>query len=446
MPEQSGNADDGSAGDAKIGTTEVGRSDSGDAEVLKAEGGDAGVGQANSGDYRPGRAFELEVNRVATGGASLGAGPDGRTVFVTGAIPGERLSAVADTVHRSRVEASIHHIIDPSPDRVHPPCSHVGDGCGGCDWQHITPQRQSDLRRDIVADCLRRLARMPDIDIRPGPELAPVGYRTTVRAAVSQGRAAYRARGSHETVTIDHCLVAHPLVEELLVEGRFGSATEVVVRAGANTGERLVVVDPVVDGVELPDGVKVVGRDELAAGARPHYHEEIGGLRLQISADTFFQCRPDGALALAQLAGDAVSDGDGVLLDAYCGMGLFGALAGIGRSVIGVESNPSAVADARYNIGPHGRVVEGDFERWPVEPVGVAIADPSRVGLGRRGCDRIAESGARLLALVSCDPASLARDAGLLAERGYQLDHVTVLDLFGHTSHVETVSRFSLAG
>lgn len=285
---------------------------------------------------------------------------------------------------------------------------------------------------------------MADVDIRVGPELSPTGYRTTVRAAVVDGRAAYRLRGSHDTVVVDSCLVAHPLVEELLIDGRFGSATQVVVRAGANTGERLVVVDPIADGVRVPDGVKVVGRDELAAGARPHYHEEIGGLRLQISADTFFQCRPDGAMVLAELAGDAVADADGVLLDAYCGMGLFGALSGMGRSVIGVESNPSAVADAVYNLGPHGRVIEADFERWPVEPVGVVIADPSRVGLRKKGCDRVAESRAKLLALVSCDPASLARDAGLLAERGYELDHVTVVDLFGHTSHVETVSRFVL--
>lgn len=147
-------------------------------------------------------------------------------------------------------------------------------------------------------------------------------------------------------------------------------------------------------------------------------------------------------LALAQLAGDAVADAEGPLLDGYCGVGLFGALAGIGRPVIGVESDPSAVADATWNLRPHGRVVGERFERWTPEPVAVAILDPSRSGLRAEACDRLAETGAELLALVSCDPASLARDAGLLAERGYVLDKVTVLDLFGHTSHIETLSRF----
>jgi 23S rRNA (uracil1939-C5)-methyltransferase len=386
--------------------------------------------------------FELTVDRVATGGAAIGAGPDGRVVFVADAIPGERVGVQPVALHRNRIEARLVEVLEPSPDRVDPPCPHVADGCGGCDWQHVAPSRQSALRREVVVDCLRRLARLEAIPVDNAPALPVDGYRTTVRAAVVGGRAAYRMRSSHDTVAIGTCPIAHPLVEELLVDGRFGSATEVVVRVGANTGERLVVVDPTTEGVSVPDGVKVVGVDELDAGARPHYHEELGGLRLQISARSFFQCRPDGALLLAQLAGDAVADAEGTLLDGYCGVGLFGALAGIGRLVIGVESDPSAVADATWNLRPHGRVVHQRFEHWEPEPVGAAILDPARAGLKADACDRVAASGAELVALVSCDPASLARDAGLLTERGYDLEQVTVVDLFGHTSHIETVSRF----
>ncbi len=389
-----------------------------------------------------GQRFELTVDRAATGGAAIGAGPDGRVVFVPGAIPGERVTVDAAVVHRNRIEAELIEVVEASPDRVEPACPHVADRCGGCDWQHVSAERQAALRRDIVADCLRRLAKIDGVEVAAGPSLPTDGYRTTVRAAVVDGRAAYRVGGSHDTVTIDSCTIAHPLVEELLVEGRFGSASEVVVRAGANTGERLVVVDPSTEGVVVPDGVKLVGTDELDAGARPHYHEELAGLRLQISARSFFQCRPDGALALAQMAGDAVADAEGALLDGYCGVGLFGAVAGIGRMVVGVESDPSAVADATWNLRPHGRVIEERFERWSPEPVGAAILDPARAGLKAEACDRVVETGAELIALVSCDPASLARDAKLLTERGYQLDRVTVFDLFGHTSHIETLSRF----
>ncbi|MEL6983419.1 MAG: TRAM domain-containing protein [Actinomycetota bacterium] len=389
-----------------------------------------------------GQRFELTVDRAATGGAAIGAGPDGRIVFVPDAIPGERVTVDAAVVHRNRIEATLVDVVEASGDRVEPTCPHVAQGCGGCDWQHVAADRQAALRRDIVADCLRRLAKIDDVEITPGPTLPVDGYRTTVRAAVVDGRAAYRLRGSHDTVTIDSCGIAHPLVEELLVDGRFGSASEVVVRAGANTGERLVVVDPTTDGVVVPDGVKLVGVDELDAGARPHYHEELVGLRLQISARSFFQCRPDGALLLAEMAGDAVADAEGALLDGYCGVGLFGAVSGIGRQVIAVESDPSAVADATWNLRPHGRVINERFERWTPEPVGAAIVDPARAGLKAEACDRLVETGAELVALISCDPASLARDASLLAERGYTLDRVTVFDLFGHTSHIETLSRF----
>ncbi len=394
------------------------------------------------------RPFAVSVDRVATGGAALGPGPDGRVVFVSGAIPGEKVSATATAVHRSRVDGQCIDVVDPSADRVEPPCRHAASSwhqaCGGCDWQFIGADRQRSLRVEIVKDCLSRLARLEELPpVISGPPLPADGYRTTVRAVVTGGRAGYRRRRSNDPVVVDECIIAHPLVEELLVEGRFGpSTTEVMIRVGANTGERMVVVDPVADQVAVPEGVVVVGRDELAAGSRPHIHEVVGGRRLQISADSFFQCRPDGALAMTQIMGDMLAPFAGPMLDAYCGVGLFAALAAVGRPVIGVESNPSAAADARWNLRPHGRVVESTVERWKPEPVGVVVADPARVGLKAKACDVLAATGATALALISCDPASLARDSLLLTERGYTLDRVVVLDLFGHTSHVETISLF----
>ncbi|MEM9134729.1 MAG: TRAM domain-containing protein [Actinomycetota bacterium] len=391
--------------------------------------------------------FVVEPDRVATGGNALGRAPDGRVVFVDGALPGERVRVEVTAGHKKRLEARTVEVLRPAAARRVAPCAAVSAGCGGCDWQHAQPDHQRELRRAVVEDCLRRLARIEHPPVVLGPELPADRYRTTVRAAVHRGRAGYRGRRSHEVVHGGSCLVAHPLVEELLVDGRFGSAEEVVLRCGARTGERLALVTPTAEGVRLPDDVLVVGADEVAAGHPAAHHEEIAGRRLRISARSFFQCRPDGAEALielvaAALGGSVGAADEGPLLDAYGGVGLFGAVLGRDRPVIGVESSPSSSADAVVNYASGAEVHRRRVEEWNPVPVAAVIADPARAGLGKRAAARLAATGAPVLALVSCDPASLARDAALLDGHGYALTSVTTVDLFAQTSHVEAVSRF----
>jgi 23S rRNA (uracil1939-C5)-methyltransferase len=147
-----------------------------------------------------------------------------------------------------------------------------------------------------------------------------------------------------------------------------------------------------------------------------------------------------------------LGEGGGTLLDAYAGVGLFSTLLGRGpgdgrqgseRAVIAVESNPSSAADARINLPSSADVVVSRVEDWSPRSVDLVVADPSRRGLEARGADLLAATGAGRLVLVSCDPASLGRDARLLVDRGFALEQVTVVDLFGHTSHVEAVSVFA---
>lgn len=393
--------------------------------------------------------FETRVDRIATGGRCLGVAPDGRTLFVPESIPGERVSVEVVKEYSRRLDGRLKAVIEPSADRVEPSCAAYHDGCGGCDWLHIAASRQSQLRIDIVADCLRRLGRLDDVEIRGGPKLPADGYRTTVRAAVVNGKAGFRSRDSHDVVSVDTCQISHPMIERMLAESFWGSAEEVVLRVGHNTGESMAIVSPLVTGdvrvaeVNPASPTVIVGADELAGGRPPHIHETLDGVRLQISAGAFFQCRPDGATALAGAVQDVIAAYDGVLLDAYCGVGLFGVLCGMGRSVVAVEANPAAAGDARWNLRNHGEVFETRFEQWPAQPVGVAVADPARAGLQADGVAKLVECGPAVIALVSCDPASLARDAALLDNAGYGLDRVTVVDLFGQTSHVETVSAFT---
>jgi 23S rRNA (uracil1939-C5)-methyltransferase len=279
-------------------------------------------------------------------------------------------------------------------------------------------------------------------------ELPVEGYRTTVRGLVDNGRFAFRKRHGHDPVTPEHCLVAHPLLDELIHEGRFGSAAAVTLRCGARTGERLAVVSPGAadTDVSLPDDVLVVGADELAAGRHAWIHEVVAGHRFRISARSFFQARPDGADALVDAVRAAIGNvpDDAVVADLYAGVGLFAATATGRARVIAVERDRSSVADATHNLRDRdARIVRCDVARWRPSPADAVIADPARDGLGRRAAERIAATGAPVAALVSCDPASFARDTKLLAGHGFGLDRVTLVDLFGHTTHVEVVGRFS---
>jgi 23S rRNA (uracil1939-C5)-methyltransferase len=270
--------------------------------------------------------------------------------------------------------------------------------------------------------------------MRPLVELASSGYRTTLRAAVAGGRAGYRRARGHTVVQVDSCEVAHPLIEDLVINGRYGSAREVVLRCGARTGQRLAA--------PIPDSAITVPADVRSQ----HFHEVAAGRRWQISARSFFQSRPDGADALAALvesAAEAVAPG-GIAVDLYSGVGLFaGVLATAGWSVTSVETSTDAVVDARANLRDDSvEILCADVTTWPATPADLAVANPGRAGLGAEGAAAVQATGAKRVVLVSCDVGALGRDAGLLRRAGYAVTSVTPVDMFPHTFHVEVVTVF----
>jgi len=386
---------------------------------------------------------ELVTTGVAVGGAAVARDGEGRVVFVDGALAGERVQVEVTQAKRSFRRARTVSVLEASPGRVEPACPEVRRGCGGCDLPFASHAEQRLMKASMVADALGRIGRLDAVpSVGAGPDLATSGFRTTVRAAVVDGRAALRRRHSHELVEVGSCRVAHPLVEELLVGGRYGDAGEVTIRVGARTGERMVVTDGEPGSVHLPDGVVVTTRADDDA----HVHEVVGGRRFRISPRSFFQTRADGADALVEVVGRAVDGSGGTLVDLCAGVGLFGVTLGPAFDrVVAVESNRSATDDAAVNLAHLGDRVSVDrvaVERWRPVAADVVVADPSRSGLAREGVERVAATGAGLVVLVSCDAGSLGRDAGLLAASGYRLDDVTLVDLFPDTAHVEVVSTY----
>jgi 23S rRNA (uracil1939-C5)-methyltransferase len=356
-------------------------------------------------------------------------------VFVTGALPDETVRVEIVAERRDYARGRVLEVLAGSPHRVTPLCPELARGCGGCQWQHAALGEQRRLKEDIVADALRRIGHIEDPPLAPTVALPAEGYRTTIRAAVTGGRAGYRRARTHHMVAVGSCLVAHPLLVDLLVNGRYEGAREVVLRCGSRTGERLAAPHPTDAAIRVADDVR-----------RDHFHEMVADRTWRISAASFFQTRPDGADALAALVAKAADElgAAGVALDLYSGVGLFaGTLATRGWSVTAVEGSASAVEDARVNLAADDvAVVRADVTTWAPPPADLVVADPSRSGLGRDGVAVVVAAGARRVVLASCDSAAVGRDAGLLRDAGYALTSVTPIDLFPHTFHVEALTIF----
>jgi len=378
---------------------------------------------------------DLVPTAMIAGGRALAREPEGRVVFITGALPTERVRVAVETEHRGYLSAHLVEVLEPSPHRVVPPCPELARGCGACPWQHVDVSAQRSFKRDIVLDALKRIGGLNHVAIRPTVELPAWSYRTAVRADVTNGRAGFRRARSHQSVAVDDCLVAHPLLVPLITEARYPDAHEVLLRCGTRTGDRLALTTPKRAAAAVPDDVRT-----------DFIHEYAAGQRWRISAPSFFQSRTDGVDELANLVGDAADELGriGRAVDLYSGVGLFaGVLAARGWSVTAVESSPTAAADARTNLGAFdAAVVAADVTKWSATPADVVVADPSRRGLGRAGVATVSATGARRVILVSCDAASLGRDAALLRRDGFALTALTLVDMFPHTFHVEVVSTF----
>jgi 23S rRNA (uracil1939-C5)-methyltransferase len=384
----------------------------------------------------------LHIERLVAGGDAMARDTDGRVVFVDGALPGETADVEFIEEKRDFARARLRSVAVASAQRVAPPCAHVAEGCGGCNWQHLAASAQHDAKVDIVREAFARTGRLPEVRIARGASVGHDALRTTVRMAVTaDGRLGFRRSGSHDVVGVEHCLVMHPRLAQLISDIRVRGVGEVTLRCGDATGER---------GVWSHDRARLLGLpDDVATGAGAVVHEEVAGVRLRVAMESFFQASRQAAELLVDAVGRAshgLLDGsEGPVVDAYGGIGLFSATL-VPRDVqaVVVESSKSACDDAYSNLrGRTADIVQARFEQWVAQPAGLVIADPARSGLGKPGVGVIVETDAPRVVLVSCDAVAAARDARLLVDAGYQLDNVEVLDLFPHTHHVEVVATYN---
>jgi tRNA/tmRNA/rRNA uracil-C5-methylase (TrmA/RlmC/RlmD family) len=431
--------------------------------------------------FQAGQIVQLTVTDVAHGGWCVARPQDGPVVFIRHALPGETVMARITEVTSRLARAEAIEILTPSPDRVEPPCPYAGPGaCGGCDWQHATLPAQREIKAAVIRQQLKRMAgldREVTVEALPGDEGpgdgkpgAGLGWRTRVQYAVRpDGVAGLRGHRSHEVIPIDDCLIAHPAINDLgLTARRWPGTASVEALVAAGSGERAVIVTakgsvppdaaPQADAVLRRTGA--AGRGLTPLRGRAYLTQHAAGQDWRVSASAFWQVHPGAADALtaAVLTALGPRPGDSVL-DLYCGAGLFaGALApavGAAGTVTGVESDPAAVRDARHNLRPWpwAQVHRGDVAvvlRRDHPEARLVVADPPRAGLAREvidylGADRDGVNGgsADRFAYVSCDPATLARDIGLLVARGWSLADLRAFDAFPMTHHVECVATLT---
>ena len=385
---------------------------------------------------RAGDLVELHIDALAAGGDGVGRLADGRVVFVPLAAPGDRVRARLVSLRSRFARAELDRVLEPGPARVAPVCPVFG-ACGGCAWQHVVYDAQCEAKRAIVEDALRRIGRLapPEVDFVRSPR--PLAYRARTRVLVEGGRVGYRRRASRELCAVEACPVLVPVVDDAL--------------------RRLVAAPPAED-----------GEWELAAGAAgavahplrgPGEALEIaaGGGSLRISPGVFFQAH--AGLRERLLEALARSAGAGALaLELYAGAGFFTlSLARTFARVVAVEGEPDAAADLRHNAARAAlsgvAVVESRVEEALADAdlLGGArpdavVLDPPRTGLAPGAAGRIAALAPRRIVYLSCDPATLARDAAALVAAGYALEGVVAFDLFPQTPHVEVLARLAPTG
>ena len=443
--------------------------------------------------------YEVRIEDMGHDGAGIGK-IDGYPLFVKDALIGDVAEVKIIKAKKNYAYARLMHLITPSPYRVTPRCP-VARQCGGCQIQALDYGQQLLFKKHMVENNLRRIGGLTDVEVLPvlGMDV-PYRYRNKAQFPIGTDKdgnpvAGFYAGRTHSIIPCTDCMLGEAVNAEILslvldhmkkyhipaydeITGE-GLVRHVLIRSAFATGERMVCL--VLNGDQIP------GQEELAEQLRKisgmtsvmgninrersnvilgnrvfliwgktYITDKIGDVSYQISPLSFYQVNPvqtqklyETALSYAGLTGTET------VWDLYCGIGTISLfLARKAKKVYGVEIVPQAIADARRNaklnniqnaeffVGKSEEVLPAYYQKNG-GTADVIVVDPPRKGCDETLLDTIARMAPARVVYVSCDPATLARDLKYLCGRGYQVDKVQPVDMFGHTVHVETVCLLS---
>jgi tRNA/tmRNA/rRNA uracil-C5-methylase (TrmA/RlmC/RlmD family) len=387
--------------------------------------------------------LDLDVGAIAHGGHCVARAGDGRVVFVRHSLPGERVRAVVTEERTGYLRADAVEIVRASPDRVPPPCRFSGpDNCGGCDFQHVAPGAQRDLKTAVVVEQLSRLGHLSDaeigaLDVRvqalPG---GPLGWRSRIRYTVDgTGRSGLLKHRSHEVVELDRCVIATPEVVAATVTSEQWDSDDHVDVVSSGTGEVAVLAGR--------EGVT----PRLVSGP-PKITEVLGEREWRLNPSAFWQVHPAAADTFVRAAMELLAPRPGEhAWDLYGGAGIFAAAlaerVGPRGSVALVETDHRALDSASASLAdlPQITYVKSKVERvrLRVKP-DLVVLDPPRSGAGAAVVRMVSEARPRAIAYVACDPAALARDVATFRKDGWRLSALRAFDAFPMTHHVECIA------
>ncbi len=412
-----------------------------------------------------GRRITLDISDMAHGGRGLG-WHQNRPVFVPYTLPGETIHAEITSQRKKALFGRGTRLLAASADRAAPACPHFGPGgCWGCQWQHIAYPAQLLLKRDVLADQLSRLGKLPDalIDaavkpVIPADQLWAYNSSISLLRAENGGWGLRREGGGIQAISA--CPVTRAELLDLLAELDldFPKARRLTMRRGSD-GRMMLILDLEAEiapdlRTDLPLSVNLILPDRepvnLIGDAQTHY--KIAGRNFRVTAGAYMRANSGG---LPRLVGEVRRmldlNAGMAALDLYAGAGIFSAFMAEAASLVSlVESYPPAVSDADVNLSDYENVdvIEGSVEAILADMAAegarydAALLDPPSAGLSDAAVDGLARLGLKRLVYVSGDPASLARDCQKLHRAGFQLSEIQPIDLAPQTAYITAVAQF----
>lgn len=401
-------------------------------------------------DNNPQDGAELLIEKWVYGGAGLGR-IAGRVALAPFVLPGERVRFTVEREKPQLIEARAVDWLEQAPERVEPACPYF-TRCGGCHYQHARYEFQTAQKVEIVREVLRRVGKVEapaEIGLRTGP---PLGYRNRAQFHLRGPRIGYLAAGSHDLVPVDECPISAPALNEALailkksIKDRRWPRFVEQIELFTNGHDTLVNILETSSGKRAARGFFDWLGERIPGAELGAIDYPACGSRLRVSHNSFFQIN---RFLVEDLVEEVVGAETGeTALDLYAGVGLFTLpLARRFARVTAVESGASAVHDLQFNAAAQGldvrpeRMQAEQYLGGLAETPSLIVADPPRSGLGKNVVKHLLRLAPPRVVLVSCDPATLARDLGALLAGGYDLTSMTVIDLFPQTYHIETVVR-----